>query len=256
MNINSYGFIITRHVKSVITNKYWNQSIKLIRTYYPYKYIVIIDDNSDKTFIKPDFDYQNVIIIQSEYPGRGELLPYIYFLKYRWFNNAVILHDSVFIHKRIPFELLTVPVLPLWHHTYDKENLPNLIRIASALNNSGSLINKLTDTSVLGLNVDQLILCFGVQSFINLRFLDLIEQKYRISNLVKVIHNRTDRCGLERIFGALFCLEYPKLLNNKSLFGEIHRFPKAFGYKYENYMQDLHNNKVVPGAFVKVWTGR
>ena len=254
--MSQFGFIITRHVKSAITNKYWNQSIKLIRTHYPYIQIVIIDDNSNQTFIKADFDYKNTIIIQSEYPGRGELLPYIYLLKYRWFNNAVILHDSVFIHKRIPFELLREPVLPLWHHTYDKDNLPNLIRIASALHNSSYLINKLTATTVLGMNVDNLLLCFGVQTFISLPFLDTIERKYRITNLVKVIHNRTDRCGLERIFGAIFCLEYPKLLNSKSLFGEIHRFPKAFRYKYENYIQDLHNNKVVPGAFVKVWTGR
>jgi hypothetical protein len=253
---HNFGFIITRHVKSAITNNYWNQSIKLIRTYYPYKQIIIIDDNSNKLYVKAEFDYKNIIIIQSEYPGRGELLPYIYFLKYRWFNNAVILHDSVFIHKRIPFEKLSVPVLPLWHHKYDKDNLQNLTRIASVLNNSSYLMQQLTNTRVLGINADQIILCFGCQSFINLQFLDLIERKYRITNLINVIHNRTDRCSLERLFGALFCLEYPKLLNNKSLFGEIHNFPKAFCYHYENYIQDLHNNKIVPGAFVKVWSGR
>ena len=69
--MNSFGFIITRHVNSEATNKYWNQSVKLLRTYYPYKKIVIIDDNSNQDLVKADFDYKNVEIIQSEFPGRG-----------------------------------------------------------------------------------------------------------------------------------------------------------------------------------------
>ena len=80
----NYGFIITRHVNSVTTNKYWNQSVKLIRNIYPLRKIVIIDDNSDQEFVKTDFDYQNLTIIQSEFPKRGELLPYYYYLKYKW----------------------------------------------------------------------------------------------------------------------------------------------------------------------------
>ena len=40
--MDNYGFIIIRHVNSVKTNKYWNQSVKLIRTIYPNKKIIII----------------------------------------------------------------------------------------------------------------------------------------------------------------------------------------------------------------------
>ena len=132
----TFGFIITRHVNSKKTNNYWNQCIKLIRMYYPFRKIIVIDDNSNQFFISADFQYKNVSFIQSEYPGRGELLPYIYYLKYRWFDNAIIMHDSVFIHKRMPFETFKMPVMPLWHHPYDKENLPNLLRIASVLRNN------------------------------------------------------------------------------------------------------------------------
>ena len=39
-----FGFIITRHVNSPTTNKYWNQCVKCIRTFYPFVKIVIIDD--------------------------------------------------------------------------------------------------------------------------------------------------------------------------------------------------------------------
>ena len=61
----TYGFIITRHVNSEQTNKYWNQCVKLIRTYYPLKKIVIIDDNSNPEFLKSDFDYKNMPVAQS-----------------------------------------------------------------------------------------------------------------------------------------------------------------------------------------------
>ena len=150
----SYGFIITRHVNTEKTNRYWNQSVKLIRTYYPYRQIVIIDDNSNYDFVKSDHEYKNIVIVQSEFPGRGELLPFIYYLKYKWFDNAVIIHDSLFIHNRIPFESFKLPIIPLWHSHYDKENLPNLLRISKYLKKN-SLLNKIlngNEMNILGIN--------------------------------------------------------------------------------------------------------
>ena len=139
----SYGFIITRHVNSEKTNEYWNHCVKLIRSNYPFKKIVIIDDNSNYSFVKAHFEYKNVQIIQSEYPGRGELLPYVYYIRNKWFNNAVIIHDSVFFHKRIPFEGLKMPVFYFWNHIYDKENITNLLRISSYLTNNINIKKKI-----------------------------------------------------------------------------------------------------------------
>jgi len=255
----NYGFIITRHVNSEQTNRYWNQCVKLIRTFYPLRQIVIIDDNSNQEFVKADFDYKYLTVIQSEYPKRGELLPYYYYLKYKWFPNAVIIHDSLFIHRRIPFEKLAIPVLPLWHHTYDKENVNNILRITSSLKNSYSLVGKITKKEEIVINLgfsnDKFNLCFGGQCYIKLNFLELLENKYNITNLVHVVHNRTDRCSLERILGLLFCEEYPKLIKLRSLFGDIMKQPRAFSYNYDDYNNDLNQKKVIH-PFVKVWTGR
>lgn len=255
--MSNYGFILTRHVNSEQTNKYWNRCVKLIRTFYPLRKIVIIDDNSNKEFLKAFHDYKNITIIQSEYPGRGELLPYFYYLKYKWFPNAVIIHDSLFIHQRISFETFTMPVIPLWHHNYDKENVNNILRISSSLKNNYFLIKKINDneTNILGLNHDKFNLCFGGQAYIKLSFLEHLQNKYNITNLVHVVHNRTDRCTLERIIGLLFCQEYPKLLKINSLFGNIFKQYRAFQYNYEEYHHDLQHKKLV-NPFVKVWTGR
>lgn len=257
--MSNYGFIITRHVNSEQTNRYWNQCVKLIRTFYPLRQIIIIDDNSNQEFIKADFNYKNLTIIQSEYPKRGELLPYYYYLKYKWFPNAVIIHDSLFIHKRMSFEKFSMPVIPLWHHKYDKENLNNIIRIASSLRNNRFLLNKINkkDEMVINLGItnDKFNLCFGGQCYIKLGFLEMLENKYSISNLVHVIHNRTDRCALERVLGLLFCEEFPKLVKLNSLFGDIMKQPRAFSYNYDDYNNDLNQKKVIH-PFVKVWTGR
>jgi hypothetical protein len=218
----------------------------------------VIDDNSNQQFVRADYQYKNLTIIQSEYPGRGELLPYIYYLQYKWFPNAVIIHDSLFIHRKIHFESFSMPVMPLWHHIYDKENVNNILRITSALNNNSNLIRKVTnvDMNILGLNnYDKFNLCFGGQSYIKLRFLELLQAKYNITNLVNVIHNRTDRCSLERVLGLLFCEEYPKLKKINSLFGDIIKQRRAFNYNYDEYNADLSRRRVIH-PFVKVWTGR
>jgi len=254
----TYGFIITRHVNSQETNKYWNQCVKLIRTHYPLRKIVIIDDNSNYAFVKADHDYINTEIIQSEYPKRGELLPYIYFLRNEWFDNAVILHDSVFIHQRIPFEKIKFPVMPLWHHNYDQEYLDNLLRISNYLKNNFYLKQKLQGPGINILGIpsdDKFDLCFGAMTYININFLKKIENKYNLSNLINCINCRKDRCGLERILGLLFFLEYPNLKNIGSLFGNIHKHYKAFNYNYNQYSNDFKNKKAY-AKFVKIWTGR
>jgi hypothetical protein len=251
-----FGFIIIRHVNSERTNKYWNHNIKLIRTFYPLRKIVIIDDNSNYDYIKAEFDYKNIQVIQSEFPGRGELLPYYYFLKYKFFQNAIILHDSVFIHKRINFEKLNgIQVMPLWFFYSDTENVENTKRIIKNLKNYQAIESKLSkDLSLMVMNHEKWIGCFGVQSYINLNFLEHIENKYCITNLIKYIKCRADRCCLERIFGCIFSTEYPKLYLKKSLLGDIMKYQK-WGYTYEEYMQHLKKG-TIPKVIVKVWTGR
>lgn len=257
----SYGFIITRHVNSVKTNKYWNQSVKLLRILYPFKQIIIIDDNSKQEFVKADFDYKNTKIIQSEYPGTGELLPYIYFLRNpQWFDNAVILHDSVFIHKHISFNKINQPVIPLWHFQYDKENVHNILRICSGLRNNFNVMECISKSNqnILGLNVtggsSEFVCCFGVQSYINYAFLFKLEQKYGFTNLVHYVKNRTDRCAMERIMGLLFTLEYPILKIYKSLLGNIQTVGN-WGYQFDDYEKHFRQKKINK-HIVKVWTGR
>jgi hypothetical protein len=255
--MDSYGFIITRHVNSEKTNKYWNRAIRCIRTFYPFKKIIIIDDNSNQNFIKADLEYSNIQIIQSEFPGRGELLPYYYFYKNHFFENAVIIHDSIFFHKRINFEkLIGLKVLPLWHFEADKENINKTIIISNRLTNQIEIQKKLSlNDNILGLNHQKWYGCFGVQSFINYNFLKYIEKKYSLFNLLYVVKNRQDRCTLERIFGAIFNTEENhNLTKMKSLFGNIFNYQK-WRYTFDEYENDVKQKKISK-AIIKVFSGR
>ena len=255
--MNSFGFIITRHVNSETTNKYWNHSVKLLRTIYPYKKIIIIDDNSNKEFVKSEFNYNNIEIIQSEFPGSGELLPYYYYIKNKFFDNAVILHDSVFFHKRFNFEALNgMKVFPLWFFNPDKENLSNTIRIANNLKNSYNIQQKLNlNDSHLGMPETKWYGCFGCQSYINHNFLLNLENKYNISSMVNYIKNRSDRCCLERIIGCIFYTESSKICKDKAIFGDIMKHQKWGDYSFEKYTNNLKKG-IIPHNVVNVWTGR
>ncbi len=256
----NYGFIITRHVRCEQTNRYWNNNVKLLRILYPNNQIIIIDDDSNYQFVKAENIYDNTTIIQSEYPKRGELLPYIYYLKYKWFPSAVILHDSVFLHKHFPFNKLICPVISLWHHPYDAADLQrNILHMISYLKNHYVLLKKLNaNNNIISINHhkftnDKFNLCFGAQCYIQLDFLLLLQEKYNIINLVNVIHNRTDRMVLERIMGLLFSLENNN--SSTSLFGKILKHHLTFKYSYSNYLHDCKNNRI-PHNAVKIWTGR
>jgi hypothetical protein len=246
----SFGFIITRHVNSEKTNKYWNHNVKLLRTHYPNNKIIIIDDNSNQDYIKADFEYKNVEIIKSEYPGRGELLPYIYYLNNKWFDNAIIIHDSVFFHKTINFEKYNCKVISLWFFHNNDSELDNIIRIARHLN-----YNQLIYQNIIQWKKQKWFSCFGAQSYINHDFLVSLNNKYKLTNLINVVKNRNDRCALERIFGILFYIETN---SRNSLFGIINNLNSRsanYDYSFEEYIS-LFNKKNILSPIVKVWTGR
>jgi len=261
----SYGFIVLRHVNSELTNEYWNQCVRCIRRFYPQRKIVVIDDNSNKDFVRADFDYKNIEYIQSEFPQRGELLPYYYFHKHHFFENAIIIHDSVFIHRRINFDALkNFKVIPLWHFSHSKdENYKRSLEIASYLKNNHEIKNELIQFNnkyhILGLQKSNWEGCFGVQSYINYNFLNFLQGKYNLFNMLKVIKSRSDRCCLERVYGVVIGLECNELNKVKSLFGNIIDYKQneyKWGYSYSQYKEYINKHRKSPVPYVKVRTGR
>jgi len=239
----SFGFIITTHVNSEKTNKYWKNSVDCIRKYYDNK-IIIINDNSNPEFTFEN-EYENVIIINSEYPGRGELLPYYYFYKNNFFDKAVIMHDSMFINKHIDFNIVNNAFF--FNAGTLSENDQNVKNKLKVLNQGDSLVDYYEN------NQDKWFLCFGAQSVITYDFLKTITEKYNLFKLLDYIKNREDRMDFERIYGLLCNREInPSKID--VLYGSIYDLC-SWGYTYEEYIEDKNNNRLTKDIS-KVWTGR
>lgn len=233
--MSNFGFIILRHVNSSTSNNYWIHCYDCIRKYYPENNILIIDDNSNYNFITFKELYKTTII-QSEYPGRGELLPYYYYLNNKLFDTAIIIHDSVFINSFIDIsDINDYKILWCFEHKWDQ------------IDDETIMINSFNDVDLMNFyeNKNYWVGCFGGMSIIKHDYLVFINNKYDISKLLKYVLNRYNRCSFERVIACLL----QKHISNKSLFGNIHKYCK-WGIKFNEKDKYKH----LP--LIKVWTGR
>jgi hypothetical protein len=230
----SIGFIILRHVNNENTNRYWIHCYKCIRKNYPENHIIIIDDNSNYKYITNEKLYKTVII-HSEYPKRGELLPYYYYLQTKLFDTAVIIHDSVFINEYIDFNVDKYKFI--WEFEHMCCQIEDEIQMIIALNNE-ELYNFYLDRN-------EWRGCFGAMIIIEYDFLKYINDKYDLSKLLKYVLNRYNRCSFERVIACILQKEYKK----EVLCGKIHDYMR-WGVTFDE--KDEHNHRPI----IKVWTGR
>ena len=234
MHEPTIGFIILRHVNNVKTNLYWQKCYNSVRQFYPENDIIIIDDNSRYEYIKHE-DLYKVKIIQSKYHGRGELLPYYYYLSNKLFDIAFIMHDSVFIQKHIDLHVDKYQIT--WEFGHGADQIEDETKIINLFKDD-KLLNFYQNTSLwTG--------CFGGMTTITHDFLTQVNNKYDLSLLLDVILTRRDRMCFERIIACLLQIEAPQ----KTRFGNIHNY-----MPWETTYEDRHLHTKLP--LLKVWTGR
>jgi hypothetical protein len=238
---DEYGFIIIRHVNSSLANEYWKECYTCVRRHYPNNKIIIIDDNSDNSYLNSEnFILSNTQIINSEYPGRAELLPYIYYLKNQWFRKAIIIHDSVFIQQYIDFSTETYKFL--WYFEHDEWSQPeDEEKIIKSLSNHDQLLSLHKEKKLWNG-------CFGVMCVISHDFLKSLDDKHNLTNLLDKIKTRYNRCSFERVFGLMCILNHK--FYNFHMFGNILKYCK-WGITFSQY-----KNRIIDLPIVKVWTSR
>jgi len=232
--METLGFILLRHVNNELTNHYWNLSYECIRKYYPESIILIVDDNSQSQYINSRPLYKT-LIVHSEYHGRGELLPYYYYLQYKLFDKAVILHDSVFLNSRIDTTTKTYKLL--WEFEHDWDQIPDETR----------MIEKFEDPDLMKFYEDKTLWkgCFGGMTIITHDYLCEVNSKYNINKLLSCVMNRYNRCSFERVIACLL----QKNEKMECLLGNIHAYC-PWGIELKSIQQYKH----LP--VIKVWTGR
>jgi hypothetical protein len=228
------GFIILRHVNSSLTNNYWIHCYSCIRKFYPENNILIIDDNSDYKYIS-EINLYKTTIIKSEFPKRGEFLPYYYFLHYKFFDIAVFIHDSVFINQYVDLYVNKYKILWTFEHNSDQ------------IEDETKMISSFNDKELLEFYNNKKLWkgCFGGMSIIEHDYLKFIDEKYNINILLDHIKNRYNRCSFERVIACLL----QKNHELDTLFGNIHRYCRwGITYSEKDYYTKL--------PFLKVWSGR
>ena len=213
------AFIILRYVRDNKTNSFWQKCYSNIRKYYNNP-IYIIDDNSNKKYLTV-FKMVNTKIIESEFPRRGELLPYIYFLKYKFSDRIIVLHDNMSIQQFINFNEISnyngfTRLFSFGNGAY-KIDIKYFEKQTSFLKNGDIILKHHQD------KFHKLIGCFGVCYIIDYDFLLKIEEKYNITNLVNCISKRDHRKTLERLLSCIFDKELcdSKIKSRPSLLGDI-----------------------------------
>lgn len=259
----SFGFVMTRHVNSEISNRYWQEAYRCIRQIYPHALVLVIDDNSCQEFIKilPETPVlNNIWFIESEFPGRGELLAYYYFWKYRPFEKAMIMHDSFFIQPSFKDliqwkEIQTVRFI--WHfpHYFDEPEKEEVY--IHALEDTGCNNRQINDLLYFHRKMcNEWLGCFGVMSIINYSFLKGLVDKYHFFHWLSMVFSRNERYIIERVFAVLCCIEDRGAI--KSLFGDIYEVPRNFQFFWADYCKGSwktdNNMKSLP--ILKVWSGR
>lgn len=241
-------FVILAHVRTEKDQTLWQRAYHSIREFYPQTPIVIIDDNSKIPLLNKPLE--NVKIIRSEYPGAGEILPYLYFLKYRWGEKMVFLHDSMLLRRPFYPSELSSPVKFHWYfeyHQFDDDVMIN--SLLSQINDSKELIDYNMKKKHLWHG------CFGGASIIDLSLLEKIEKKYAFTeSLKRIIKTRDQRCAFERVLGLLCFKEKYLNINSCANFGSIRYYPQAFHDIDENQFRQIKTH--YPGAIMKTWHGR
>lgn len=253
--LNSYDFcfIILRHMNSYITSNYWKKSYESIRKYHT-ELVIIIDDGSNPTYNNHEdiHNLENVFLINSEFGlGHGEILPYYYLQKLKIFKKAFVLHDSMFINKKMDIENMVE--LFFWSFDVDKmgyESYEYEIFLLNKLNYSKELINLHNQpTKFKGI--------FGCCGLILYETIKIFNDKYNIFNLMNHVYLRTHRSCLERIIGVLY---FNEKRFNGSLCGNIAEYYKSFNFTYDDYIK-INENEKIKNIFsnyniIKIWSGR
>lgn len=220
----SLGFIILRHVNNVNVDKYWIKCYNSIRTFHPDAPIMIIDDNSNPDCLTA-ITMHNTKLIQSEYPGRGELLPYYYYLQNKISDVVVILHDSVFINRAVDFS--TDSYKAIWDFEHNWDQIADETRMIDAFNDK--LLKSFYENKAAWKG------CFGGMTIITHEYLTKLNQRFDISKLLPYVRTRHNRMSFERVIAVLLRMES----EHSCLLGDIHDY-YSVGVNFNDYNTYAH----------------
>jgi hypothetical protein len=244
----THGFIILRHARNEVDDLLGKRCFESIREHHPIEKIIIIDDHS--VIKKPTYIDVNTEIIHSELQsGVGELTTWYHVYKYKLFDVACVLHDSMALTEPIDFVCNRNKFL--WqfegYHLLGKHNE----RFFSSLLRGGK-----SNWDLMLRDMTRWKGCFGVCGIFEWNTLASLHYVFEIFDIdyLQKIKTRTDRMAIERVFGwCCYSIGY-----NESIFNDIHYYPMAFYETPNEIALNKMNTDVINKVFpiIKIWRGR
>lgn len=258
MTLPPLGFVILRHVNSKITDLYWKESYASLRRLYPTEPIVIVDDSSQKIWLREDIVLTHTTVIyDTEHRGCAELLPYYYALRLRPARRVVILHDSVFLHQRLDMSSWseTTGIQYLWDipHCYDDAIQKEIHALIDALPEGEGERERIRQMYLH--KKEEWTGLFGVMSIIDIEWLGEIERRWEglFERWFPLLTSREYRCGLERVLGLLASYHGRDRIQTP-LLGRIGE-SLPWGTSFLQYLTGYEKYRTQQRV-MKVWSGR
>lgn len=217
------GFIIPTYVSTEKHYDILKDGTRKIRQYHDWP-IVIINDHSPINISAIAHEFPNISIELSHKKGAGEMNPYWHYYHHKYFDTAIIMHDSMHLNKNlekidkvnsIQFLRYFVHHKSLWSKILEPQTEYNK---EFSIKNHDDLILHLIDVTLKNTNQsfynfcnsiysqkNKWVGCWGIQSIVTWDFLSKLQEKTNILDFINVIKNRRDRMAMESIF-ALACL--------------------------------------------------
>ena len=256
------GIVMCRCMKSPHHIWYWYTNVIHIRQVYPHTPIVIIDDHSKEEYRllcrSVEMSVPKLSVIKSDLPpGRGELLPFYYLHKYKYFDKALLIHDSMFLQHNIDNDIhLQYPGFQfLWHFksTYRHEEPTQYL-----IDNMKFSPDVYKDINDLYSSDSRWVGCFGTAMVITHSALNMLESRFNaFSRLSELVDTRDKRSGLERVipFMLMMICGKQKGTDYYGMYGDImSNHPMSFRLSFDVYCQ--HKKELDKLPIVKVWSNR
>jgi len=247
--MSNLGFIIPTHCSKKEHILSLNTCISNIRMFYPNNKIIIVNDDSTEDIVL--YNNENVEIIDSIVKKGGEVNPYILYLENKYFDKAVIIHDGMYIKKKLENIDKIENVMFIWYFTNHRTDWCFIKEPKSEYNKSNNIethddliihcVKKYPFTEefkeyTLSLYYYKLNWCgcFGIQSIITHNFLHKLESKTGIVTVFKNFNSRRLRMVGESLFSIACQFILGDEVFEKSFDGlyydGIHPVKKSYGY--------------------------
>jgi hypothetical protein len=245
--MEDFGFIIPSRCVENCHRRSLICCLKAIRNFYPNTKIVLIDDGSVPP-LKSTTD--KIVIEKSLSPGGAEFLPYYHWFHKKYFKKAMILHDSMIMHRRYGdiSEIKDVKFLRNFtcHRLWDVKEKQTEYNIEHKIQTHDDLIKHLVNTyntkrgfvkffNEIYDKKDEWYGCFGAMTIMTLDFLEKLQKETKILDMISQVNDRRRRMALECFFSIACQYSHGKKPDSYTLYYDGKSRPRLYDCYFNKF---------------------